>query len=92
MVRVEDLKCQQVDGYKVYVLEEPEGAFLVKDFVSVREQFVLGFQALNQYIFRPYRTNLDGTNGLYHENVHAIKNETDKNEEIKPENKLEQQK
>ncbi len=51
---------------------------------------MLGFEALNEYIFRPYRTNLDGTNGLYHENVHAIKNEADKNEEVKPVNKLKQ--
>lgn len=37
---------------------------------------MVGFQALNQYIFRPYRTNLDGTNGLYHENAGQKKNET----------------
>lgn len=30
---------------------------------------MIGFEALNEYIFRPYRTNLDGTNGLYHENA-----------------------
>jgi hypothetical protein len=27
----------------------------------------IGFEALNYYINKPYRTNLDGTNGLYKE-------------------------
>ncbi len=85
MINVQDLKCQDIAGYKVYMLDEPEGAFLVKDFITVKDQYLVGFEALNQYIFRPYRTNLDGTNGLYHENnVHAIKNEADLSDEIKP--------
>ena len=84
MVKVEQLQCQLVDGYKVYMMDEPQGAYPVKDFISVREQYLVGFQALNQYIFRPYRTNLDGTNGLYQENVHAIKNENDALDELKP--------
>ena len=25
----------------------------------------IGFEALNDYVRKPYRTNLDGTNGLY---------------------------
>ena len=28
-------------------------------------QYQVGFEAMNDFIRKPYRTNLDGTNGLY---------------------------
>ena len=56
---------RKVNGYDVFELKRPEGAFLVRRFCEVEEQIEIGMQALNEYIFRPYRTNLDGTNGLY---------------------------
>lgn len=37
------MKCEMIDGFKVYQLKEPEGAYLVKDFVSLREQYLVGF-------------------------------------------------
>ena len=33
--------------------------------MGVEEQIRVGFEALNDYCRKPYRNNLDGTNGLY---------------------------
>jgi hypothetical protein len=46
-------------------MQQPEGAYLVKGFIDLQTQMQVGFEALNDYIRSPYRTNLDGTNGLY---------------------------
>lgn len=54
-----------VDGYNVYKIKEPAGAYLIKGFIDLSTQLQIGFEALNDYIRKPYRTNLDGTNGLY---------------------------
>lgn len=77
-----------IDGAEVVKLPEPEGAYLVKNFMSVKEQLQIGYEALNHYINRPYRTNLDGTNGLYHKEEEMIEmeeNEEAQIEEIKDE-------
>ena len=54
-------------NFDVYEIPLPKGAFLVKNFNKVEEQLQIGYEALNDYVHRPYRTNLDGTNGLYDE-------------------------
>jgi len=33
--------------------------------MDIKTQYQIGFEAMNDYIRKPYRTNLDGTNGLY---------------------------
>lgn len=40
---------------------------MIKEFCEEEEQIQIGCEALNEFICRPYRTNLDGTNGLYKE-------------------------
>lgn len=65
MLKLENVPMRVVKGKKVYCIESPAGAYLVKNFSDIPEQYQIGFEALNRYIYRPYRTNLDGTNGLY---------------------------
>jgi alkylated DNA repair protein alkB homolog 1 len=60
-----ELKRREVAGKVVCEVGEPQGAYLVKGFIPEEKQWQLGFQAINDFVRRPYRTNLDGTNGLY---------------------------
>ena len=46
-------------------LDSPEGVYLIKGFIDIETQYQVGFEAINDFICKPYRTNLDGTNGLY---------------------------
>ena len=56
--------------------------------MNVEEQMQVGYEALNRYIYRPYRTNLDGTNGLYdqEQQKQMIENKLVEPQQIKDEN------
>ena len=59
-------EMKKVEGIKGEVYEVGrEGAFLVKRFMDQEMQWQVGFEAMNDFVRKPYRNNLDGTNGLY---------------------------
>ena len=47
-----------VEGMRVYKLDFPAGVYIVKKFLTVREQLDITKKCLNEYHKKPYRTNL----------------------------------
>jgi hypothetical protein len=41
-----------------YMFTDPEGLIVIKNYFSLKEQIRMAYQALNKYIYEPYRTNL----------------------------------
>jgi hypothetical protein len=59
-------EMKRVEGVEAEVYEVGrDGAYLVKRFMDVGVQWQVGFEAMNDFVRKPYRNNLDGTNGLY---------------------------
>lgn len=99
VLRVEQMRRVEVEGAEVYAVEAPAGAYLVKRFMDVGQQYQIGFEAMNYFVHKPYRTNLDGTNGLYletkeekqeREGEEVEENEEEKEKEAEEGKKLEE--
>lgn len=43
---------------KAFMLNDPPGLVIIKDYFSLKEQMRIAHEALNNYIYDPYRTNL----------------------------------
>lgn len=92
LTSLQTLQRVHLEGYEtmqIYQIAEPQGAFLVKGFMDQETQMQIGFEALNHFIRKPYRTNLDGTNGLYLEQQAGKEEEKEGKEEAKEDEKKE---
>ena len=47
-----------ISGFTVYKFLDPQGSYLVKNFMEIPEQIHLTMKCLNEYHAKPYRTNL----------------------------------
>ena len=47
-----------IKGTIVYKFDDPEGVYLIKDFLNIPEQLNITLKCLNEYHKKPYRTNL----------------------------------
>jgi alkylated DNA repair protein alkB family protein 1 len=92
MLKVEEMRRVEVEGAEVYAVEAPAGAYLVKGFMDVEQQYQIGFEAMNYFVHRPYRTNLDGTNGLYLETKEEKQERKGQVEEREKEKEAEEEK
>ena len=54
-----------MEGKSVIKFRFPSGAFLVKEFLSAEEQVDIAQLCVNEFVQKPYRTNLSGGKGLY---------------------------
>lgn len=52
------IEKKKIKGLTVYKFLEPQGVYLVKDFLSIPEQLTITLRCLNEYHKKPYRTNL----------------------------------
>lgn len=43
LVRLDSLPMREIEGKKVYIIDAPQGAYLVKKFNDVEEQYQIGF-------------------------------------------------
>ena len=43
---------------KAYMLNDPPGLVIIKDYFTLKEQIKIAYEALNKYIYDPFRTNL----------------------------------
>ena len=52
------IEKKEIGGLTVFKFLEPQGAYLVKNFMDIPEQIHLTMKCLNEYNRKPYRTNL----------------------------------
>lgn len=52
------IEKKTIKGLAVYKFLDPQGVYLVKDFLTIPEQLNITLRCLNEYHKKPYRTNL----------------------------------